>query len=175
MLPTKFGSISEDGGTMRSVREGFSAAALAIAWAVSGWARWHDLPTRIPTHFRLSGQADDWGSANQIFLMPAIALGLYLLLTVVVRFPQGFHYGVAVTEENRARLEATALALIGWLKAELMGLMAVLVALQVRAAERGSAGGIGIAVLLGMGAILGTVLVFKSALRRTGSRRRTAN
>ncbi len=149
------------------LREGLAGLGLAAVWAIPVAARLHGLPERIPTHFGLSGQADGWGSANQIFMLPVVALGLYLLLTVVVRAPESFHFGVAVTAENRARLQATACELVGWLKAELMVLLASLVELQVLSAQRGFARGMGLAALLGGGLILGTILGFQAALQRT--------
>lgn len=152
----------------RRVRERAAMAALATMWAVAGWARWRLLPKSIPVHFGFNGQPDTWGPANQIFLMPALALGLYLALTVAVHFPQSFHYGVQVTEENRARLEATAIQMIGWLKVVLVWVLAVLVAFQVLSATQGTSSEIWMVVLLCFCAILGTVVWLLLALQRAG-------
>uniref|UniRef100_E6QL65 DUF1648 domain-containing protein n=1 Tax=mine drainage metagenome TaxID=410659 RepID=E6QL65_9ZZZZ len=150
------------------VREGIAALGLAAVWAIPAAARLKGLPERIPTHFGLSGQADGWGSANQIFLMPVVALGLYLLLTVVVRNPESFHYGVAVTAENRARLQQKACDLVGWLKVESVWLLAVLMEFQAQSAERGAADSraIAAAAVVGGGVILGTILWFQVAMAR---------
>ncbi len=98
--------------------------------------------------------------------MPTIALGLYLILTVVTRFPQSFHYGVTVTEENQARLQATAIRMVGWLKAVVMWVMAVLVVFQVNSARTGSSAGIGVAANMAMLATFGVVVWMLLALRR---------
>ena len=49
---------------------------------------WPGLPARIPTHFSASGQPDRWGDKSGVFALPAIAAGLYLLLTIIPRYPQ---------------------------------------------------------------------------------------
>lgn len=41
------------------------------------------LPDTIPTHFNAQGVADDWGSKNTIFLFPAIALPIHILLSSI--------------------------------------------------------------------------------------------
>lgn len=41
------------------------------------------LPDTIPTHFNAQGAADDWGSKKTIFLFPAIAFPIYILLSVI--------------------------------------------------------------------------------------------
>lgn len=156
---------------MLRLREVLAAAVLAAVWAIALAARLGGLPERIPTHFGLSGQADGWGTANQIFLLPVVALGLYVLLTVVVRSPGSFHYGVAVTAENRARLQEKAIALVGWLKAEVLVLLAVLVELQVRSAERGGSRAIAVSAFVGGGVILATILGFQVALGRAAKPR----
>jgi len=51
-------------------------------------------------------------------------VGIYLLITVVSRFPASFNYPVKVTEESRARLEALTLQMLAWLKLELACLFA---------------------------------------------------
>lgn len=150
----------------RTAREMVALAGLAAMWAIAGWARGSVLPQRIPVHFGIDGRPDAWGTASQIFLMPAIALGLYLVLSVAVRFPQSFHYGVAVTEENRARLQATAIRMMGWMKAVVMWVMAVLVVFQVESARTGSSGGIGVAATVAPLAIFGVVVWLLVALRR---------
>jgi uncharacterized membrane protein len=41
------------------------------------------LPDTIPTHFNTQGVADDWGSKTTIFIFPAIAFPIYILLSVI--------------------------------------------------------------------------------------------
>jgi uncharacterized membrane protein len=78
------------------------------------------LPDRIPTHFDLAGNPDGWGSPRTLLLLPAVALGFYLVISIVALFPSAFNYPVRVTAENHARLEELALGMITWLKTELV-------------------------------------------------------
>lgn len=78
------------------------------------------LPGRVAIHFDLAGHPNGWGSPLWMLVLPAIGVGLYALLTTVVRFPSAFNYPVPVTAENRPRLEALTVEMIAWLKAEIL-------------------------------------------------------
>jgi hypothetical protein len=106
---------------MRKILEALSLSALALlAWitfrALHGPA---PLPQRIPTHFRFDGQPDAWGSQAALWLLPAVAVGLYLFISLVALFPGSFNYPVRVTPANRPRLQALTLQMISWIKFEL--------------------------------------------------------
>lgn len=51
---------------------------------------WQKLPARVPVHFNLKGEADRYGSPNELVIMAliitAVNIGVYLLLTNVHRF-----------------------------------------------------------------------------------------
>jgi hypothetical protein len=64
-----------------------------------------------------------------------MAITIYLLFTVVTRFPSAFNYPVRVTAQNRAGLETLALGMIAWLKLEIVLLFAVIQWGVVRAAR----------------------------------------
>ncbi len=113
---------------MRKTLEVIALAALAFqAWityrAFFGPDR---LPAQIPTHFDLAGKPNAWGSPATLIFFPAMAITIYLLFTVVTRFPSAFNYPVRVTPQNRARLESLALGMIAWLKVEIVLLFAVI-------------------------------------------------
>ena len=124
---------------MRKILELLGLTALALL----GWMTWsalygpHPLPGRVPTHFDASGQPNGWGSPAGMVLLPLIAGMLYLLMSVVMRFPSAFHFPVRSTALNRARLEAVTLDMIAWLKTELACLFAVLQWAFIQAAESG--------------------------------------
>ncbi|HBQ27089.1 MAG TPA: hypothetical protein DD791_11900 [Syntrophomonas sp.] len=79
---------------------------------------WGILPDRIPTHFGFTGAPDAWGNKGNLFFLPLIALAMYLLLTIVSRFPHTFNYPVKITEENAATQYIMARYLIAVLKVE---------------------------------------------------------
>jgi len=122
---------------MRKTLEAISLAALVLLL----WITWRaltgpgHLAGRIPTHFDLAGRPDGSGSPAMLLLLPAVAVLLYLLLGIVVRFPSAFNYPVPVTADNRPRLEALSLSMIAWLKAELICLFVWLQNLAIQAAK----------------------------------------
>jgi hypothetical protein len=119
------------------ILEALSLAALAVLVAETALALFGSapLPARVPTHFNAVGSPDAWGSAAALWLLPAIAVTLYLLMTWVARHPAAFNYPARVTPINRQRLEGVALSMIAWLKAELLSFFALIQWTIVRAAR----------------------------------------
>jgi uncharacterized membrane protein len=157
---------------MRKTLEATSLGALAVlAWITCRALYGPDsLPDRIPTHFDFAGRPNGWGSPSGLLLLPAVAVALYLGMTVVARFPSTFNYPVRVTTENRSRLEALALGLIVWLKTELVCLFTGIQWTTVQAARHP---GEGLSVLLAMVpvyilVVLGTIAWHFVAMIRAG-------
>lgn len=65
---------------------------------------WAALPGEVPMHTSLSGEIDRWGPRGEMLFLPAIAIALYLLLTIAQRYPQSWNTGVPVTSENYDRI-----------------------------------------------------------------------
>jgi uncharacterized membrane protein len=107
---------------MRKTAEFLSLAALAaLAFiTINSFYGPHPLPGQIPTHFDARGQVNGWGSPRSLFFFLLFSIAMYLLLTVVSRFPSLFNYPVKVTELNRPQLEQLALSLLSWTKAEML-------------------------------------------------------
>lgn len=66
------------------------------------------LPDTIPIHFNSQGEVDGWGSKATIFLMPAIALLLFVPLYFLSKAPHVFNYPMTITEENAKRIYPVA-------------------------------------------------------------------
>lgn len=48
---------------------------------------WHKLPDRVPTHFNIEGNVDDWSSKTSLLFLPgALGLGIYFLMLVIPVF-----------------------------------------------------------------------------------------
>ena len=115
-----------------------------IALALLCWLTWaalygpNRLPDRVPTHFNAAGNPDAWGAPAGMILLPAMALGLYLLMSIAARFPDAFHYPVRVTPLNIERLKSVTLDMIAWLKLELVCMFAALQWAFIQAARSGS-------------------------------------
>lgn len=124
---------------MRKSIEGVGLIALAVLFwityqALAGPER---LPDRIPTHFEMAGNANGWGSPAVLLLLPVVAVGLYLTITVVSRFPMAFHYPVRVMPVNLPRVQDLTLDMVTWLKAELACLFVALQWWMIHAARSG--------------------------------------
>lgn len=107
---------------MRKFLEAIALAALAVQIWITFRAFYGPahLPQRIPTHFDAAGNPNGWGTSTMLLLLPGTAVFIYLLFTVVTRFPSAFNYPVRVTAQNRSQLQALALNMIAWLKVELI-------------------------------------------------------
>lgn len=69
-------------------RDGPALAMIALLFLASAWA-WPQVPDRIPMHWGPSGEPDGWGGRGTLFLLPAVAAGTWLLMTVLPRFDPG--------------------------------------------------------------------------------------
>jgi uncharacterized membrane protein len=137
-----------------------SLAALLFLWIISIQAITgaNHLPDKIPTHFDLAGNPNAWGSAKGILLLPAIATGLYLLITIVSRYPASFNYPVRITAQNRDRIYALGVQMVSFLKAETICLFA-LINYSILQAFRAGHSSLHIAIIpFGVGIILVTTL-----------------
>jgi len=93
--------------------------ALAMLWAMTTAAYGH-LPDVIPTHFNFRGEADAFGSPGSIFTGAAIGSALFLLMTILLRYPYKMNYNVTITAENAAFHYATASRMIRYLRFSIM-------------------------------------------------------
>lgn len=140
----------------------------AIAWtAFAALAGPHRFGTRIPTRFDLSGRPIAWGSSWMLLVLPIVAFVIHLLMTLVSRYPGAFNYPVRVTPANHARLQALALQMIAWLKAEVVWLFAVIQFATVRAIRVGHVSLSPRFMPLALGIIFATIVGYVSAMRRT--------
>jgi uncharacterized membrane protein len=124
------------------------------------WKWWPQVPTIVPTHFGPAGIADAWGSKESLFLLPAVAVGLYLLMTVLARFPNLYNYPWRITEQNSVIQYYLARALLAWLKTEIIWMFAWINYQTIQTAL-GKAAGLGlILVPITMLVIFGTVVIY---------------
>ena len=158
---------------MRKILEVVSIAALAyLAWiTAAAMLGPHALPNRIAVHFDAAGQANGWGSPKALLGMPILAAVLYVLMTVVARFPAAFNFPVRVTPANRPRLEALALEMIAWLKAEVLCLFAWVQEMTVAVARNGGAHLSPWFMPVTLGAVFATIGWYIVAMRRAGKGR----
>jgi uncharacterized membrane protein len=126
---------------MRKTMEAVCLGMLAILYwmtyaALNGAER---LPDRIPTHFDISGQPNAWGSLGFLWFLPAIAVGIYLLLTVLgsIRYRR-YNLPIAVTEANLPFIQEQTILLVAWIKCEMLCLFAYLQWSIIQSARNGA-------------------------------------
>ncbi|MFY9854009.1 MAG: DUF1648 domain-containing protein [Terracidiphilus sp.] len=121
-------------------------AITLIALTVLVWFTWQalngpaPLPDRIPTHFDATGNPNGWGPASTLWLLPAVAIALYLGMTLMSRFPASFNYPVKLTEENSARLKGLSLDMLAWVRLEIICLFAYIQWSTIEVANHGHGG-----------------------------------
>jgi hypothetical protein len=154
---------------MRRALELISLLGLAvIAWSTFAALHGpHGFGGRVPTRFDVAGRPIAWGSPWILLILPIAAVIIYLLMTLVSRYPGAFNYPVRVTPANHARLESLALEMIAWLKAEVVWLFAVIQIATVRAARTGHVGLSPRFMPLALGVVFATIIGYISAMRRT--------
>ena len=121
---------------------------------------YNDLPEIMPGHFNASGQPDGFGSKAILWALPGMALALYLLLTIVLRYPHAFNYPMEITAENAERQYRNAVMMVRILKTILVIVFSYLTYAVIQNGL-GKMDGLGILFLpLSLTLVLGTVAVF---------------
>lgn len=54
----------------------------------------------VPIHYNFQGQVDGWGDRSSLWTQPIIALVIYLVFSILVRYPQKLNYPIKVTKGN---------------------------------------------------------------------------
>ena len=69
----------------------------------------------IPLHINIHGEVDNYGSKWELFILPAIALLIYLLMWWLKRNPQLYNFPNS-KKHSRKEQEKIGVELISWLK-----------------------------------------------------------
>ncbi len=124
------------------------------------------LPARIPTHFNAAGQPDGWGTPGMLWVLPVVAAVIYILMTLVGRYPGSFNFPMRATPAARRQLETIALNMIGWLKLEVLGLFAWIQYQTLQFARRGHGTLPALFLPAVLVAVFGTIAWHIAAMRR---------
>jgi len=95
--------------------ESMSWLLLIILWIIILWC-FFKLPETIPLHYNFSGIADSYGNKYTYFILPVVGTLLFVLLTIINRYPHLFNYPVKITEDNALKLYTIATRLIRYMK-----------------------------------------------------------
>jgi immunity protein, SdpI family len=104
--------------------EGPQWLLLLAMFALGAWT-WSTAPERVPVHWNAAGEVDRYGGKPEgLFMLPAVALGVYLLLLLLPRLDPGrANYATFAGAYNVIRLTMLAFfaALYGWTVLEMRG------------------------------------------------------
>jgi uncharacterized membrane protein len=116
------------------------AFAFLVALVAIPAVNYASLPDTIPTHFNAAGQPDGYGGRDTLWILPATGLFLYILMTIIERFPQIYNYPVEITEENAERQYRNAVRLIRVLKTIILVAFSFLIFKTIQTATARSTG-----------------------------------
>ncbi|NME72704.1 DUF1648 domain-containing protein [Flammeovirga aprica] len=74
-------------------------AILLITWLIP-LIVYNDLPDEIAIHFNSKGIPDNYGHKSTLFGLPIFATFLFILLTILNKYPHTFNYPTEITEDN---------------------------------------------------------------------------
>ena len=87
----------------------------------------NDLPAKIPIHFGISGQPDNYGGKALIWLLPVISLFFYLGFTLLKRMPHILNYPVRISPDKTKEQYQIAVRLLRYLLLVILAAMLYLV------------------------------------------------
>jgi uncharacterized membrane protein len=121
---------------------------------------YNTLPDTIPKHFNGAGVPDAFGNKSGILFIPILVLGMYILFTVLSKFPQAYNYPMEINEENAEFQYKAARAMMIVIKAEIVGCFTYVEFRTVMVAL-GKAKGLGIGFLpVFLVLVFGTIIVY---------------
>ncbi len=104
---------------------------------------WPGAPPKTPSHFGWSGLPDAWDAKGMLPTMVYLTVCLFILFSVLSRFPRVINFPVPVTEANsKAQLQLRFSAII-WIKTELV-IFTAYIGIQGMRIASGQAEGLGV-------------------------------
>jgi len=132
---------------------------ISVVWGFT-LTNYPNLPETIPTHFNGAGEADGFGGKATILTLPFIASILFIVLTILNKFPHLFNYPTNITHDNAFKLYTNATRLIRYLKLIIVFIFG-LIAYKTMQNAKGEADGLGVWFLpLTMGLIFIPLIYF---------------
>jgi hypothetical protein len=89
--------------------------ALLAMWIVL-ISNYTKMSATIPVHYNAIGQADRYGSKENILILPILGTVIFIGLTMLNRFPDIFNYPVEITIDNAQRQYLNATRMMRYLK-----------------------------------------------------------
>jgi len=87
---------------------------------------WQQVPEQVPLHFDFSGNVTDYGGKGSMIFLLVIAWVMFVVMTVLVKFPNTWNMPVKITVENAERLYSITRCML-----EVVKLLAVLLMIAI--------------------------------------------
>lgn len=119
------------------------------------------LPNQVPSHYNGAGEVDGWGGKEQLFLLPIIAAGLWIGMSVLERHPHTYNYNyINLTKDNAELQYKNGRRMMNVLKNEILLFFSFITVQNIRVAS-GTAEGMGVFFLpVLLIVVFGSVLFF---------------
>ncbi|WP_203332893.1 DUF1648 domain-containing protein [Planococcus beigongshangi] len=117
------------------------------------------LPDRVPGHYDASGTVDRWGSKMELLILPIVAIGLWIMMTAVEKFPHTFNY-MNMREDNIEAQYRNGQLMINVLKNESVLLFAYLIFQGIRVAAGEAEGLSNFFMPIFLVVIFGSMIIF---------------
>lgn len=123
------------------IMEAIGVSFLVVIWV---WVIYFypELPDKIPTHFNASGEADDFGTKINLFILPVLATVLYFVLLLISRKPRLYNYPVSVEPGNLKLLYQLGSRTVRWIALFIVIIFGIIIYSTIQTA-RGQMEGIG--------------------------------
>ena len=138
------------------------AGSLLVATTIFVFVSWTQMPEQIPLHYDFSGNVTDYGGKTAIIPILAITWFIFILMTVLVKFPKAWNIPVTVTKENFERVYSITRGLMEAVKFEAVLLMIVTIISAVRGVELPLALMMVLMVIIILTVVIGLYLLFKN-------------
>ncbi len=119
------------------ILEALTFGALLFLWGYT-LQNYASLADTVPVHFNAAGQADDYGSKTNIWILPVIATVLVAGLTVLNFFPHIFNYPVTITAANAKRQYLLATRFMRIMKLALVVIFSMIMVMMIKSQQEGT-------------------------------------
>ena len=93
---------------------------LLVLWGFSCYA-FLTLPFTVPVHFNITGEVDKYGNKRILLILPALVTGIYIVLSLLIRYAHVFfNYHIAITETYARRQYKGVTRMLRFLKLSVM-------------------------------------------------------
>jgi Protein of unknown function (DUF1648) len=116
---------------MKPVRE--VLAALGVLFAIGVVADFYSrLPERIATHFNEAGVANGFGAKSVLWLLVGLSIWSYAMMSIINFLPPTVNSWKPLTVTQERSVWGDVVAMVGWIKLEMVWMMAYLCLAVVR-------------------------------------------